>query len=133
MIEINNLTRTKINESLVKEVSEKFLKKYKLKNKILSIAFVGDKRMKDLNRTYRKIDKTTDVLSFEGEEELLGEIVISFSKIKKQAKANKNTIKYELIFILVHGLLHLVGYDDNTEKKRLEMIKIGENFIKNNL
>ena len=130
MIEINNTTKQKIPTALLKSISEKFLASKRLTKKDVSIALIGDAKMRELNKRYRNLDKTTDVLSFEGDDGLLGEILISPAQIKRQAKENKNTFQQELVFILVHGLLHLVGYDDKTEKTRLQMIKIGEGFIK---
>jgi probable rRNA maturation factor len=119
-----------VDVELVKLVTERFLKYYK-KNKFeVSIAFVSDKEIKKLNKIYRGINKPTDVLSFEGEGKFLGEIIISYSQIKKQAKEFGRTTKQELVFILVHGLLHLLGLDDETEKGRLGMIEEGEKFIR---
>jgi probable rRNA maturation factor len=131
MIEINNTTKYKINQKLLKTVAEKFLQSRRLSKKDVSLAFIGDAKMRELNRRYRKIDKTTDVLSFSGDDSLLGEIIISPAQIKRQAKENNNAFAAELVFIFVHGLLHLVGYDDSTEKDRLKMIKLGEEFIRN--
>ena len=133
MIEINNTTEYKINKKLIRKTAEKFLLSRKLGEKEVSLAFIDDKEMRRLNRNYRKKDKTTDVLSFAGEgddHDFFGEIVISPAQIKKQAKENGNTFQGELIFILVHGLLHLAGYNDETEKDRIKMIKLGERFIK---
>ena len=132
MIEINNTTLAKINCRPLKLAAEKFLLSYRFKNKTVSIAFVSDLEMRRLNRTYRGMNKTTDVLSFEGEGDFLGEIILSYQQIKKQAKENKNSVSYELLFITIHGLLHLAGYDDDTEKKRLKMIALGEDFLKKN-
>jgi len=132
-VEINNKTRTKINKKLIENIVIIFLKKYHKTKKDISIAFIGDRKMKELNNSYRKINKTTDVLSFEGDDDLFGEIIISLSKIKKQAKSGKKSFKEELIFILVHGLFHLLGYDDETEKNRLKMIKLGKTFIEKEL
>ncbi|MDD5031682.1 MAG: rRNA maturation RNase YbeY [Patescibacteria group bacterium] len=136
-VEINNRTNNKINLSLVKKAAEKFLRAYKKNNYNLSIAFVGDKRIKELNKKYREIDRVTDILSFIGEEKFLGEIIIDYSQIKRQArqfggqaKKFNNKLKDELLFILVHGLLHLIGYDDRTEEGRREMEKLGNEFIK---
>jgi len=131
MVEINNKTRTAIDLKLVEKVVEKVLLLYKKKNKEVSIGFVGDQVMKKLNFQYRGKDNPTDVLSFVGEDNDLGEILINFQQIKRQAKKFGNTDEQELIFILVHGLLHLMGYDDETEKDRLAMIKLGEEVIKN--
>jgi probable rRNA maturation factor len=130
MIEVNNTTKNKINTKLIKEVAKKFLASRQLSAKDVSIAFIGDAKMRELNRRYRKLNKTTDVLSFSGEGDFLGEIVVSPAQIKRQAKENGNSFQDELIFILVHGLLHLAGYDDRTGKDRLKMIKIGEEFVK---
>ena len=131
MVEINNKTRTAIDLKLVEKVVEKVLLLYKKKNKEVSIGFVGDQVKKKLNFQYRGKDNPTDVLSFVGEDNDLGEILINFQQIKRQAKKFGNTDEQELIFILVHGLLHLMGYDDETEKDRLAMIKLGEEVIKN--
>ena len=130
-VEINNKTKNRIDLSLVKKTGGKFLQ-YKNKEKFdVSIAFVGDSEMRKLNKRYRGINKTTDVLSFSGEEGFLGEIVISYAQIKRQAKEFGNKTKDELIFILVHGLLHLLGYDDRTEAGRKKMERLGAEFIKN--
>ena len=130
MVEITSKTKSKINLSLVKKTVLKFLESYKLSEKEVSIAFVGSMRMKELNKKYRKKDKLTDVLSFSGENNFLGEIVINYTQIKKQAKKFNNNPTEELVFILVHGLLHLLGYKDETEVGQREMEKLGEKFIK---
>jgi len=130
MVEINNKTRSKIDLGLIRKITEKFLKYYKLKGKEVSIAFVGDKTIKKLNKKYRNKNYVTDVLAFAGENDYLGEIVIDYAQIKRQAKRFSGGVKKELIFILVHGLLHLLGYEDKTEKDRQEMERLGEEFIK---
>lgn len=130
MVEAINRTKAKIDLKLVENVAEKFLQVYKIKNREVSIAFVSDSEIKKINKQYRHLDKATDVLSFAGEDNFLGEIIIDFAQIKRQAKEFDKKVKDELIFILVHGLLHLAGYDDKTEKERLEMIGLGEKFIK---
>ncbi len=128
-VEINNRTKNKIDLSLIKKVVEKFLRAYKKTDYSVSLAFVGDKRIRELNKNYRGIDQVTDVLSFPGEEKFLGEIIIDYSQIKRQAGKFGNKPKDELIFILIHGLLHLLGYDDRTEAERKKMEKLGEKFI----
>ena len=134
-VEINNKTKAKINLSLVKKIARKFLKKHKKEKKDLSVAFVGDKKIKELNKNYRKINEVTDVLSFPGEEKFLGEIIIDYNQVKRQARQFRGqgmrAVKEELIFILAHGLLHLLGYDDGTEVGRREMERLGNKFLKN--
>lgn len=129
-VDFTNRTRTKINTNLVKMVSEQFLKKYRKDKLDLSIVFVGDRRIRTINKIYRTHDKVTDILSFEGEGESFGELIIDYAQIKRQAKYFNNSVKEELVFILVHGLFHLLGYDDKTEKEEEKMIRLGESFIK---
>jgi probable rRNA maturation factor len=129
MVEINNKTKNKINLGLIKKATEKFLKLNRKKNYDVSIAFVGDSVMRKLNKAYRGKDKATDVLSFAGENNFLGEIIIDYAQIKRQAKAYKNSVQQELVFILIHGLLHLLGYNDKTEKGRNEMERIDKEFV----
>lgn len=129
-IEINNRTKNKIDLKLVKLVVEKFARVHKIKPKEISIAFVGDAEIKKLNQAYRGLDQATDILSFAGEDDLWGELVIDYSQIKRQAGEFGKSSREELIFILVHGLLHLLGHNDDTEPDRLKMIKLGEEFIK---
>jgi probable rRNA maturation factor len=124
MIEFTNLSKSKINEKRVLDLAGSFLKKYKIEGDI-SIAVIGDCRMRRINNCYRGKDKTTDVLSFTD----LNEILISFQQIKRQAKKYKKKIMEEFDFILVHGLLHLYGLEDEKEEDRLNMIKLANVFL----
>lgn len=130
-VEITNRTKSKIDKGLLKKIAETFLKKFHKEKLDLSIVFVGDKRIRTINKIYRGYDKPTDILSFEGEGDSFGELIIDYAQIKRQAGRYNNNVKEELIFILVHGLFHLLGYGDETEKDELRMIKLGESFIKN--
>lgn len=101
-----------------------------------SCTFIDDDKMHELNKTYRNIDKTTDVLSFainDGEtkkerldELILGDIFISIPKMKAQAIEYETGEKRELAFLLVHGLLHLLGYDHMNEDEEKEMFNLQE-------
>jgi len=126
MIEINNTTKNKIKTKKLIGIIEIFIKAYKLKNFDVSVAIIGDKVMREMNLSYRGFDKTTDVLSFSG----INEIIISYQQIKRQAKELKKSVDSELIFILVHGLFHLIGREDHSEKLRLAMIAEEEKFLK---
>ena len=126
MIEINNLTVKKINKVRIEKIAKAFFKKYKMKESVVvSLAIIGDAKMKQINSVYRQQNKTTDVLSFSD----LNEIIINMNQIIRQAKGSGKKPADEFDFILVHGLLHLVGFDDDTEKKRLKMIELGEDFL----
>jgi rRNA maturation RNase YbeY len=125
MIEINNTTKNKINPAKLKAIIEKFARQYRRRNFSVSVAIVGDRMMTEMNGRYRQKNQPTDVLSFSE----LNEIIIDYAQIKRQAKELKKKPENELIFILVHGLLHLIGYDDKTEKTRRQMIARGEAFL----
>ncbi len=101
----------------------------------LSLLFVGSRRMKHLNSRYRGIPKETDVLSFPmaaeepvpfaavlspqtGLPPLLGDIVISVPRTIEQARAHGSSFHEELLRLLIHGLLHLIGYDHETDRRR---------------
>lgn len=87
----------------------------------ISIAFVSDAQIKKMNKAYRGKDAVTDVLSFELEGEELGEVIISYNQAKKQAKVMKHSVRDEIVFLLVHGILHVFGHDHMkpAEKKRM--------------
>lgn len=126
MLEINNLTKRRINKKRLNKIAFNFLKKYKFPpDKKVSLAIIGDKKMKAINFAYRGQNKTTDVLTFVD----LNEILLSFDQIKCQAKDSGRSVRGELEFIFVHGLLHLAGFDDKNEKDRLKMISEGEDFL----
>ena len=86
----------------------------------LSVAFVGTKRMRGLNKKYRGKDKATDVLSFgarEGEKgAILGEIVICPDEVAKNSKKFSDSFEKELALCLIHGLLHILGYEHEGEE-----------------
>lgn len=107
-------------------VAEQALKLLGLEDKELSVALIGDKKMAQLNRDYRGKNKPTDVLSFEGEGGDLGEVILDWQHIRRQARSLGKEEVEELYFILIHGILHLAGEDDDTEPKRLAMIAQGE-------
>jgi len=90
-----------------------------------TIAFVSDKTIRQLNRQFRGIDKATDVLSFPAEDQAnLGDVAISVDTAAAQAKDNGLTFDEEVAQLILHGLLHLSGYDhetDNGEMNRLEL------------
>ncbi|MEA3249078.1 MAG: rRNA maturation RNase YbeY [Patescibacteria group bacterium] len=107
----------------------------------ITVSVVDDKVMRQLNKRHRGIDSTTDVLSFmyseedfpipdeESDHDLLGEIVISAPKVKKQAKEAGRTIKAEFSLMVVHGTLHLLGYDHCTDEDEREMFGLQQDIL----
>jgi len=88
------------------------------KNTEICISFIDDIQMRELSNSYRGIDRTTDVLSFPQDNKFLGDLVISYPMAIKNAKRYKTKIKYEIQRLIVHGILHLNGYDHKKKKKR---------------
>jgi probable rRNA maturation factor len=101
----------------------------------IDISTVNANRIKELNSQYRKVNSPTDVLSFSWQEPkkiqsgFLGEIVLCLPIIIKQARDNKVTLSEELVRLIAHGTLHLVGYDHQTSKEEKEMFGIQEKVV----
>lgn len=111
------------------DVINKTLEHENAKDAYLSVVFVDNEEIRDINKTYRNIDKVTDVISFALEdndeeiigERILGDIFISIPRMKEQARVYGHSEKRELSFLCCHGLLHLLGYDhvNNKEEERI--------------
>jgi probable rRNA maturation factor len=146
MIEINNQTKDKINKALIKKTLQRALK-FLRKRLNLSIAIVGPKEIRRLNKKCRKVDKVTDVLAFsnfiQGPEKQLikklktklnlamidGEIIICYQQAKKQAKKLGHSINQEIKILLIHGLLHILGYDHRTEREGKKMDELTKKLL----
>lgn len=132
-VEIRNLQRKhRIDQGLIRDKSKAILSLCGLKDAELSILIVNNQRIRVLNKKYRGIDRPTDVLSFpmnaqpippnppliKGGEKggsmqplLLGDVVLSMEKIESQAREQGHSAECELMMLLTHGILHLIGYD----------------------
>ena len=133
MIEIVNRQRKfPIAEARWRAFAARALKVLPVKNSSATIVFVSDRAMAELNARWRRKPVTTDVLSFPASQNefeksaglQLGDIVISLSQAARQAKENGLTLSNEVEQLMLHGLIHLCGYDhetDNGEMNRLEM------------
>lgn len=106
-----------------------------VKNAIFSIIFVDDEEIHNINKTYRKVDRITDVISFAFEDNadimyndirMLGDIYICIPQMKRQALEYGHSEKRELSFLAVHGLLHLLGYDHMIEEDEKKMFALQE-------
>jgi len=135
MIEINNLTTSPVDESFFKKTAKMVLKEENKKEANLSIALVGQGRIGELNKRYRGKNRVTDILAFPNKEIGLGEIVICLREVKKNAKKYGLTFEKELSKVLIHGILHLLGYDHEKseilakkmrEKEKYYFSKLGE-------
>jgi probable rRNA maturation factor len=110
----------------------------------LGILFVGDRRMKGLNRRYRGKDRTTDVLAFAMREactphavrfapDMLGDVVISVPTAWKQAIEAGRSLNAELTCLLIHGILHLCGYDHERSEKEARRMHRRERMIQRSI
>ena len=92
-----------------------------------TIAFVSDKKIRELNRQFRGIDKATDVLSFPADgpdDSELGDIAISVDTAATQAEENGLKFDGEIAQLILHGLLHLSGYDHETDKGEMNRLEL---------
>lgn len=95
------------------------LKKNKIviRQRELAIIFLNPATAKETNQEYRGKNYATDILSFEGDQDSLGELVICPQVLKAQAKEHGHSFRAELGYMLIHGVLHLLGYDHEASKK----------------
>ena len=109
---------------------------------VISVSFIDNEEIHRINKEYRKIDRPTDVISFafldnedrakeyaSGMPVILGDIYISLDKADEQAKEYGHSMKRELCFLFVHGLLHLLGYDHMNKEDEEEMFKLQEEIL----
>ncbi|OHA69601.1 MAG: rRNA maturation RNase YbeY [Candidatus Wildermuthbacteria bacterium RIFCSPHIGHO2_02_FULL_49_17] len=116
MIEINNLTESKIDEEFLRRVAERVLTGEKKRRKGLSIALVTPKHSAELNKRYRGKSKIANILSFEGEGSELGEVIICPQEVRKDAAKYGMMFERALAWMLIHGILHLAGYNHKKER-----------------
>lgn len=99
----------------------------------VSIAFVDDDAMTELNKKFRRKSKTTDVLTFPADDSYnepsakgrpLGDIVISVDQARRQAADEKHSLATEVRYLVVHGLLHALGYDHETDKGEMNALEV---------
>jgi probable rRNA maturation factor len=90
----------------------------------VAVRLTGDQEMRNLNRDFAREDHATDVLSFAGEGEHLGDIAISWPAAARQAARYRHHEKTEVALLSVHGLLHLLGWDHATAAERTEMTRL---------
>ena len=133
MIEIiNRQTKSRIDAGLFERLLERLLRRSRLRDTDVVLVFAGDAAVRTLNRTFRKKDKTTDVLSFplEGRGEdgrrHLGDIVISVPRARRQAAELGHGLEAELVYLAIHGFIHLLGYDHfrGHEKEEARILRL---------
>jgi probable rRNA maturation factor len=126
MIEVvNRQRRVKVKTQAWAGFAAKALEAIGKSGSSATIAFVSDRSIRKLNQLFRGVDKATDVLSFPADEpDSLGDVAVSVETAARQAKENGLTFDDEIAQLILHGLIHLCGYDhetDNGEMNRLEL------------
>ena len=124
------------------EILRKFIEfscnKLNLKNVMFNVIITNDKSIHEINKKYREIDRPTDVISFALEDNkqinipeirVLGDIYISYDKVKSQALEYNHSEKRELCFLAIHGLLHLLGYDHMVKEDEDKMFKLQKEIL----
>ena len=135
---INTTEHEDIDFNELDKVIKFACKHLKVNNPMLNIVIVDKKRIQEINREYRNKDAVTDVISFAFEEvddvkydniRFLGEIYISYERCCEQAEEFGHSIRRELCYLAVHGLLHLLGYDHMNEEDKKVMRTLEEEIL----
>lgn len=134
----NLLAEFEVDTRVFGETAEKILVSLLGAEGEASVVFVSDEKIRELNRTYRGVDRATDVLSFSlegdaGSHGVIGDVYISLDTAEKQAKEFAVSLEEELLRLLIHGLLHLAGHThdgkgDAARMRRLERLRMKEHI-----
>jgi probable rRNA maturation factor len=136
----NSQNKIKIDKRTIRSTVLKILKNLDCADKEISLSFIDDEKIKQLNKQYLGKDKATNVLSFsllEGEygninPQILGDVIISVETAQRDALYGKLTADQEIDFLIIHGILHLLGYNhENTTKKEIKKMRQKEKELFN--
>ena len=143
MIEINNLTTSSIDKSFIKKVAEEVIKGEDKEGADLSIAIVESEEIKKVNNSYRGKNEVTNVLSFsesdvssdypEIRNNHLGEVLVCLERVKKDAREQEIDQEKELAKVLIHGILHLLGYDHERSEEEAKKMEDKQNYYLSNI
>jgi len=128
---INSQKRVQLVLPPLERFARRSLRQLNLKSDNVAIAFVTDAEIARLNKTYRKKNKPTDVLSFPApssakrpnRNKFLGDIAIAPAVARRYAKKNGRSLQTEICVLILHGLLHLLGYDHETDRGQMDRVE----------
>jgi len=131
MMNIINQCNEENYEPLIKKVVKQCYKALNIdKKRVVNIVLVTDEAIKTMNKNYRDKDYVTDVLTFPSDlEDELGDIFIAVYKAHAQAREYGHTFERELAFLVVHGILHTLGYDHETKEEETKMFALQEELL----
>lgn len=137
-IEVFNETTEEIDIEEIKKLTDYLVKYMNVENAQFNVIFINNEKIREINKSYRGIDRETDVISFALEDEktirvenerILGDIYISVEKAKVQAEEYGHSFKREICFLTTHGFLHLLGYDHMKKEDEEVMFKLQEEIL----
>ncbi len=119
-----------IDEHEITEYIEYLSKRTNAQDKSMTLVFLDSEEVHNLNNEFRGIDRPTDVLTFvEDDEEYLGDVIICYPYIQKQADEYGHNFRRELLFLITHGFLHLLGYDHLNDEDEKEMFALQNELL----
>lgn len=135
-LQVRPYYRGQISETSLISAAETVLNECQHEEVVVGILITGDTEIRQLNLQYRQIDSPTDILSFNGDYidpdsgiNYLGDIIISVPRAKKQAITAGHTLAQELELLVIHGVLHLCGFDHDTNKHQQKMWSIQADIL----
>ena len=137
-IEVFNETNEEIDIEEIEKLTDYLVKYMNVENAQFNVIFINNEKIREINKSYRGIDRETDVISFALEDEktirvenerILGDIYISVEKAKMQAEEYGHSFKREICFLTTHGFLHLLGYDHMKKEDEEVMFKLKEEIL----
>jgi probable rRNA maturation factor len=134
----------KIDRRSIRRLVGRILADHSCEDDDLAIVLARDSFVRELNAAYRKVDRPTDVLAFAmrdvvapdevgesgGTERILGDVVISVDRARVQARRFRRTVEHEMLKLVAHGVLHLLGYDHERPKEKREMRKLENRYAR---
>lgn len=126
----NKVRQRVLSDAEIQRLVKKILARFKSLDKTLSVQFIGERKIRELNKKYRGIDRVTDVLSFGLGGDDLGDIFLCYPQIKKQAKQYQVTEKEEMKRMLIHGILHLLGFEHKRKNEAQKMFKLQDGLLR---
>lgn len=121
--------RRKVSVQKLKKTAQTILTLLDQHQRELSLALVDNREIQELNARYRNKNEPTDVLSFPSggqffeEEVILGDVVISVEKAEERARKGRKTVEQEIVTLLIHGILHLLGYDHERSQREAKIMR----------
>jgi probable rRNA maturation factor len=130
-INITNYFNDESYDSLIQDLGRIASNKLQLQNESMNVILMDNKSIQDMNKNYRNKDYATDVLTFpDGSFHHLGDVFISLEKCKEQADEYGHSFDRELGFLVIHGLLHTLGYDHQTKEEETQMFSLQEQILR---